>query len=195
VDYLDLEMTGGADALWEQLRRLARASVWTGRDQTEADGDPYGERRVAEGIGPTPDAGGSSGGPEGLRMEQRADRGRRDDGGEPDGADRAGPGQEEGWPLADQLRQLDRRAAAGVQAAVGTGRDTGDAERAERRSAWPAQRGGAVGTDRAALWEERRRTSARAQDARPLGGGDWVEQADRIFRRDSRRYDSGFYLY
>ena len=27
------------------------------------------------------------------------------------------------------------------------------------------------------------------------GGTDWVEQADRAFRRDSRRYDGGFYLY
>ena len=25
--------------------------------------------------------------------------------------------------------------------------------------------------------------------------GDWVEQADQAFRRDSRRYDGGFYLY
>lgn len=24
---------------------------------------------------------------------------------------------------------------------------------------------------------------------------DWAEQADRVFRRDSRRYDGGFYLY
>ena len=23
----------------------------------------------------------------------------------------------------------------------------------------------------------------------------WAEQADRVFRRDSRRYDGGFYLY
>ena len=27
------------------------------------------------------------------------------------------------------------------------------------------------------------------------GGQGWAEQADRIFRRDSRRYDGGFYLY
>ena len=24
---------------------------------------------------------------------------------------------------------------------------------------------------------------------------DWAERADRVFRRDSRRYDGGFYLY
>lgn len=33
--------------------------------------------------------------------------------------------------------------------------------------------------------------------SRPASGGapDWVEQADRAFRRDSRRYDGSFYLY
>ena len=36
------------------------------------------------------------------------------------------------------------------------------------------------------------------ETARPSGGDEgsrWAEWADRAFRRDSRRYDGGFYLY
>ena len=33
------------------------------------------------------------------------------------------------------------------------------------------------------------------QEGPPGGGTDWAQQVDRAFRRDSRRYDGGFYLY
>ena len=40
-------------------------------------------------------------------------------------------------------------------------------------------------------------SSLGAPDRRAPAGGeaDWAERADRVFRRDSRRYDGGFYLY
>ena len=80
------------------------------------------------------------------------------------------------------------------------------------RSARPAPRrpGGGAGAGSAsgrALpgegWEPDWGRAAAGAGGLPYGRGGpgaweetrWAEQADRVFRRDSRRYDGGFYLY
>ena len=95
-------------------------------------------------------------------------------------------------PLAAQLEELERAVSAAASLPAG--------RRAE------AGRGGvSLPPDRTRGW------TAGDWETGPAGGGrsgpggtavspsdgalSWAEQADRVFRRDSRRYDGGFYLY
>ena len=104
------------------------------------------------------------------------------------------------FPLLDQLRTLDgafgleeRRAEAGAETQA-----YWTAGRTAARGGTAAERTGQLPHGAAPL------PGAGAGAAGPLGGraalqssgeAAWAEQADRAFRRDSRRYDGGFYLY
>ena len=95
---------------------------------------------------------------------------------------------ERGLPLAVQLERLDRAAASGGGPAEGGsgGRQALVPLLPGRRTAGARLSGAEVpGGD----W------SGAGGELPSSGGTDWVEQADRAFRRDSRRYDGGFYLY
>lgn len=102
---------------------------------------------------------------------------------------------EDGAVLAAQLEQMDR--AAAVPAAGGQS----GGEAAGRRGGYPVSPGGfRPGTvyPQAAGTPEDAQTPFEGNAAiRPAPGSDpgWAEQTDRAFRRDSRRYDGGFYLY
>lgn len=93
----------------------------------------------------------------------------------------------EAVPLAARLEQLDR--------AVSSPAWTDGRSRAEASGgrADPLRRAALPGLD--AGEPERARRSGPGGLSAPGEGTDWVEQADQAFRRDSRRYDGGFYLY
>lgn len=101
----------------------------------------------------------------------------------------------DGSVLAAQLKQMDR--AAAVPAA---GEQKG-AEAAGRRGGYPVSPGGSrpgtVYPQAAGTPVEAQAPFERNAAVRPSPGGDlgWAERTDRAFRRDSRRYDGGFYLY
>lgn len=89
-------------------------------------------------------------------------------------------------PLADQLDQMDRA----VQASAGETRIRRGDELAEVSA--PAGRRAAHPNIQTPDIPETDRTGIRDSYG---PAPDWVEQADRAFRRDSRRYDGSFYLY
>ena len=102
-------------------------------------------------------------------------------------------GEKEGAVLAAQLEQLDRAASipAGGGEISGYGMEKQEEHPAslpglQSRAAYPRAAGGAG-----------ERWTALPSGGRTASGGEpgWAEQADRAFRRDSRRYDGGFYLY
>lgn len=213
TDYL--EQTGGeeTDALWEQLERLDRVllrlmgggaaeAAEHQRTERERIGAETGEERLdararqrrdfqaqqAEGTAAeTGDAAPRQAGR--LAEEERVPM-----------ADRTA---EAAFPLLDRLEELDR-AMRRTGSAAGWGNDwtrgTGSARSGGRGSSDP------VGAARSARrMEEEAAQGGRSGGAEPVsqlpvrsGGWEeirWAEQADRVFRRDSRRYDGGFYLY
>ena len=112
-------------------------------------------------------------------------------------------GEEERFPLLEQLRQLEW--AAELPA---VGRQTEGVSAAGVWSRpWDGQGGSTLlpGADRRTMSGDitSLSQSASALAADPAGRENlayagalsWAEQADRVFRRDSRRYDGGFYLY
>lgn len=124
-----------------------------------------------------------------------ADR-ERDEENDPQALSRSYEGPGESWeergtaPLAARLEQLDR-AVLSPKAGTGFSRQDGT-ETYEGRTA-PLRRAALPGFDGGE--QERARQSGPGGLSAPGGGADWVEQADQAFRRDSRRYDGGFYLY
>ncbi len=111
-------------------------------------------------------------------------------------------GEERPSALLTQLERLDRAAALpleGGSASRPQSGESGNPRSGGRRTAmpgveapsvpgWPEVEPGQLGAWGSGPVPER--------DA-PLPGGEirWAERADRAFRRDSRRYDGGFYLY
>ena len=214
TDYLELTWPGQEDALLEQARRLERALsrlITGGRPEPEG---PGAENRSRERERPA-EAGAAGSGeaeaellsPDGSRRRTPGPRLERMD------PDAPGPGRAEGegeperesLPLETQLTRLDRA----VRWADGSIRSGG---MEPGRSARPAPRrpGGGAGAGSAsgrALpgegWEPDWGRAAAGAGGLPYGRGGpgaweetrWAEQADRVFRRDSRRYDGGFYLY
>ena len=214
TDYLELTWPGQEDALLEQARRLERALsrlIAGGQPKPEGPGEesrsrarerPAGAR--TEGVG---EAEAELLSPDGSRRRTPGPRLERMD------PDAPGPGRAEGegdperesLPLETQLTRLDRA----VRWADGSIRSGG---MEPGRSARPAPRrpGGGAGAGSAsgrALpgegWEPDWGRAAAGEGGLPYGRGGpgaweetrWAEQADRVFRRDSRRYDGGFYLY
>lgn len=89
-------------------------------------------------------------------------------------------------PLLEELRRLERAAASLPARTAAAGQTGGSVPHAGtwpgRTALPPAPEGGA--------W-----TALRGPAPSPGGELDQAERVDRIFRRDSRRYDGGFYLY
>lgn len=147
---------------------------------------PQGERgeknvNAEAGVeyGPWPDPGASD---EAEKTGSRAERGRSD----------VEKGREHRNTLAERLEKLDRAvsllSAADLKGAEKGGQlHTAFPEVPLQRMVLPAPEGGG-------RWEGRRGGSAGCPSALE-GTLDWVELADQVFRRDSRRYDGGFYLY
>lgn len=112
-------------------------------------------------------------------------------------------GETESFPLLDQLRQLDRAAEL---SAVGQ-RTQGSAGEEVWSRPWSGRSGSAlhpgaarrtIPGDAASLSQSGSALSVDTVGREALasaGALSWAEQADRAFRRDSRRYDGGFYLY
>ena len=214
TDYLELTWPGQEDALLEQTRRLERAlSRLIAGGQPEPEGPGAESRSRArerpagagtEGVG---EAEAELLSPDGSRRRTPGPRLERMD---PDApwpgrAEGEGDPERESLPLETQLTRLDRA----VRWADGSIRSGG---MEPGRSARPAPRrpGGGAGAGSAsgrALpgegWEPDRGRAAAGAGGLPYGRGGpgaweetrWAEQADRVFRRDSRRYDGGFYLY
>ena len=103
-------------------------------------------------------------------------------------------------PLLAQLRQLDR-ALDGSGEAAGTGTEEHALHSAKQATGWSQAELGAARrrfNQEDVLTQTGRGDGFRSGGREPLqSSGDltWAEQTDRAFRRDSRRYDSGFYLY
>ena len=103
-------------------------------------------------------------------------------------------------PLLTQLRQLDR-ALDGPGEAAGTGTEERALHSAKQAAGWSQAELGAARrlfNPEAFLSQTGRGDGFRSGGREPLqSSGDltWAEQTDRAFRRDSRRYDGGFYLY
>lgn len=93
-------------------------------------------------------------------------------------------------PLLEQLERLERAAAARAVLQAGAVRNAGPGF-----ELLPAARtGGGVGVTGSAgeAWGGGRGPEGYAAPEEELR---WAERADRVFRRDSRRYDGGFYLF
>lgn len=92
-------------------------------------------------------------------------------------------------PLSLQLEDLDRAVSA-LTAPIPEGREAA-------QGSYPISQGPAVYPNITNVPGEAWSGPGTATGAHFAYGGaqSWAEQADRIFRRDSRRYDGGFYLY
>lgn len=96
-------------------------------------------------------------------------------------------------PLAVRLEELDR-AVSVLTAALPEERNTD-------RVLWSAggRQGAPLASPRGVTAQSGTAAAAeRGMERGSLSAGDglrWAEEADRVFRRDSRRYDGGFYLY
>lgn len=103
-------------------------------------------------------------------------------------------------PLMAQLRQLDR-ALDGPGEAAGTGTEEHTLPSAKQAAAWGQAEPGTARrrfNQGYSLPQSGRGDELHSAPREPLqssGNLTWAEQADRAFRRDSRRYDGGFYLY
>ena len=185
TDYLTQLLDPGADALERALRQAENALAGGKTGETETEGkdlSPAGETVWTE-----PEAGRSetdlspkkqAGLPQGLpqeAMQEAINTALRDgtgDGFAPEFA------RSEAQPLAGALQQADRSAA---QAEILT------------RGAAASQSAG----DRTAVENRAWTAMGRAEPGGTASGGELetAQRVDRAFRRDSRRYDGGFFLY
>ena len=180
IDYLEQE-SGQADALEEQRRRLAAAltSAAAGERGGGADLSGVGETARTE----------SDGGPwEAAKSELL-------------------PAEEaqtaEGTlPLLEETVRLERAldSARGERAELFAARARGESRQAGRAGGltW-GQPGVGNGRNAPAFWDgtipETGRTGAFARGQDPAAEREQARNLDRIFQRDSRRYDGGFFLY
>ena len=195
TDYLELPEEEN-DALLEQAKRLERAlSALALRGEaemgTEGEADWFGDRESSEEVPVW----------ERQRRNERLPAGTAGEGESSLSQPPAqGQGEKAQLPVLTQLRQLDRALdGLGEIAEAGTEEHALHLEKqAARRSlAGPGEAG-------RPSYETASRLDAGAGRYFLPGGREplqssgeltWVEEADRAFRRDSRRYDGGFYLY
>lgn len=102
-------------------------------------------------------------------------------------------------PLLEQLRQLDR-AWSQTEESAQTGTKEPFLRSGGKMATWSEAEPGAGRGEHLENFLSRagRESDSRSGGREPMqscGELTWAEQADRAFRRDSRRYDSGFYLY
>ncbi len=205
IDYLE-EMLEDPDGLLERTRELERplAQRAEGRgafQPPEEGGDPAEDRGPLP-VGPAPRGGNGQDMAEGdLGLPRPSPEGgsrqrfRRET-----GPEEPGKGS---YPVLAELERLERAAASALSGAALRGRSGGGAwqdggawETAGPGELAPSVRGrgravsAGAGSGGGAPWPGRG-----GWPLSVLGAQDWAEQADRAFRRDSRRYDGGFYLY
>lgn len=184
TDYLTQLLDPGADALERALRQAENALAGGRPGETETEGEELSTVGGTAWIEPETAAAeadlslkGQAGLPQGLPREAMQEelngalRGGTEDGFTAEFA------QFEAQPLAGALRQADRSAAqAEILTRGAPAQSTGDRTAAENR-AWTAM--------------------GRAEPGRTTSGGELetAQRVDRAFRRDSRRYDGGFFLY
>ena len=108
---------------------------------------------------------------------------------------------EEGSVLLEQLERLERAAAAEIGDSAADRSAVWGEDGSRRRTVFPASPAGARGE---AIYPGVTGTAGNnwtlvagfaGTDVQPSEELRWAEQADRVFRRDSRRYDGDFYLY
>ena len=220
TDYLE-ELLNNTSALLEQVKRLERS--WAGPVLEEAGGTEgtFSSRCGGE----TPETGSAAGAPEGAAAVRgsRAEPGSGlaaapgGGGGEKDGvlppaaarnSEGEGPervrapleeGEKGSSPLLEQLERLERAAVSGAGDGVSARQAAWEKrDRVERGGGSAGWAGGASTYPNGAelpggRWELGR--GLPGPDPVPADDTLWAERADRAFRRDSRRYDGGFYLY
>lgn len=184
TDYLTQLLDPGADALERALRQAEHALAGGRPGETETEGEELSPvegttRQTSEAGRPETDLSPKeqAGLPQGLPREamQEAINGALRGGAE-DGFT-AEFTQFEAQALAGALRQADRSAAqAEILTRGAPAQSTGDRAAVENR-AWTAM--------------------GRAEPGGTAAGGELetAQRVDRAFRRDSRRYDGGFFLY
>ena len=195
TDYLE-QPQEQENALLEQAKRLEQAlSALEFRGETEADaGGVLGRVEDRENSEENPDWERQSL-DETLLASAAGDR-------EPSLSQSPAQGQREKaeLPLLEQLRQMDR-ALDGPGETAGTGRKEYAFRSAEQAVGWSQAELGAarrLSHQERVLPQNGRGEEFHSSGREPLqSSGDltWAEQTDRAFRRDSRRYDGGFYLY
>lgn len=180
IDYLEQE-SGQADALEEQRRRLAAALTSAA-------------------------AAGESGGPEQGTSERTARMALEGGPGETAESEplpaEEGQTAEETLPLLEETARLDRvlDSAQGERADLLAAKARGESWQAGRAGGltW-GQPGVGNGRNAPAFWDgtipETGRTGAFARGQDPAAEREQARNLDRIFQRDSRRYDGGFFLY
>ena len=108
-------------------------------------------------------------------------------------------GEKGGSPLLEQLERLERAAASGAGERVPARQAAWENRgRMERGGGSAGRAGGASPYPNGAEPSGERWALGRGlpgPGAVPADDTLWAERADRAFRRDSRRYDGGFYLY
>lgn len=199
TDYLELLEAENTDALLEQARRLEQAlsrALLESREEGEAGAaSPRAWQACAE------DEIWESWESDLWRTKGAEDKHRPGGEGEPAFfAERTQMEKRENVPLLEQLLSL-TRAADRVQ-----GQGTHHVRPGENaQGSFPGQdRSGPAAmtrnrrraqSDFAQIGQETWQRPGDTEPMRPSGASNWAEQADRAFRRDSRRYDGGFYLY
>lgn len=213
-DYLE-ELLGGAEDLLEQVKRLERGLSGLTPERREAapeetapasgeTDDPEERRRravLSEAIWEGREAGGRRYDPASRQNPVRTQeepaprrRSREEEIALP--PERPGAEEErfrmEGFsPLLTQLERLERAALPLPLGGAGAGRETSPA----RDMGVPSRAGTAL-AGKAGAAEEGWGGGGPDRYAAPVEEElRWAERADRAFRRDSRRYDGGFYLY
>ena len=202
-DYLE-ELLDNASALLEQVKRLERglsglmpgARAMEAEEYAPAAGTETGQGEIYRQASALEDILGESWkvnrmenlvyGAEQAEHQEEAPVFSRRDRGEPEELPQSGTPS----PLLEQLTRLERAAAAPAMLQAGAVRNAGPGF-----ELIPAVRAGG-GLD----------VTGSAGEAWGVGCGPegyaapeeelrWAERADRVFRRDSRRYDGGFYLF
>lgn len=184
TDYLTQLLDPGADALERAIRQAEHALAGGRPGETETEGEELSPvegttRQTSEAGRPETDLSPKeqAGLPQGLPREAMQEelngalRGGTEDGFAPEFV------QFEAQPLAGALRQADRSTAqAEILTRGAPAQTTGDRTAVENR-AWTAM--------------------GRAEPGGTAAGGELetAQRVDRAFRRDSRRYDGGFFLY
>lgn len=173
TDYLTELLRPEEDALERAIRRAENALTGGRPGETEGEEWPPAEGTAEADLSPTGRAGLPTGLPREAMQEENHEalRGGTEDGFAPEFA------QPEAQSLAGALQKADRNAAR--------------ADVLTRGAAAAQSAGGRTAEDRA--WT----AMGRAEPGQTAAGGDLdtAQRVDRAFRRDSRRYDGGFFLY
>lgn len=207
-NYLE-ELLEGSSVLLEELRRMERNLSGLGNEESGAQDTPLNEIKrnvppknelvydVKNHVYHTENVVDNSGSAQELQVNRRKKtvnhiETEEDELKSPrqlDGESEAGEERRESFPLAAQLERMERA----VSALDGAASFRQGGTEGETKFLGPARRAATPVFDGTGGENVRRKTPGSAS-----GSGrapDWIEQADQAFRRDSRRYDGGFYLY